>query len=54
MPDRRPTREEATMQYVRGMNLNALRFEGVFMDDHFYEMADKYGILTIDGFQYNC
>ena len=44
-----PLREEAEMQYVRQMNLNALRFEGQFMDDHFYELADKYGILTISG-----
>ncbi|MBA3825793.1 MAG: hypothetical protein H0X24_18075, partial [Ktedonobacterales bacterium] len=46
-----PTREEATMQYIRAMNLNAIRFEGVFMDDHFYALADRYGILTTSGWQ---
>ncbi len=46
-----PAREEATMQYIRQMNLNAIRFEGVFMDDNFYNLADKYGILTTSGWQ---
>ncbi len=44
-----PERQEAELQYVRDMNLNAVRFEGKMEDDHFLELCDKYGILVIAG-----
>ncbi|MGA3017944.1 MAG: sugar-binding domain-containing protein [Bryobacteraceae bacterium] len=44
-----PERQEAELQYVRDMNLNAVRFEGKLEDDHFLDLADQYGILILAG-----
>jgi exo-1,4-beta-D-glucosaminidase len=44
-----PERQEAELQYVKNMNLNAIRMEGKIEDDHFLELADKYGILILAG-----
>lgn len=42
-------REEDEIRYVRGMNLNAIRLEGKLMDDHFFNLCDRYGVLVIAG-----
>jgi exo-1,4-beta-D-glucosaminidase len=47
--DGTPERQEAELQYVRDMNLNAVRFEGKLEDDHFLDLADRYGILILAG-----
>jgi exo-1,4-beta-D-glucosaminidase len=44
-----PERQEAELQYVKDMNLNAIRMEGKIEDDHFLELCDKYGILVLAG-----
>jgi len=44
-----PERQEAELKYVRDMNLNAVRFEGKLEDDHFLDLADRYGILILAG-----
>jgi exo-1,4-beta-D-glucosaminidase len=44
-----PQRQEAELRYIRDMNLNAIRFEGKIEDDHFLELADRYGILIFAG-----
>ena len=44
-----PAREEAELQYVKDMNLNAVRLEGKIVDDNFLELADQYGILVMAG-----
>jgi len=49
---RSPGRQEAEMQYVRDLNLNAIRSEGRFEDEHLFELTDKYGILVMIG--WNC
>jgi exo-1,4-beta-D-glucosaminidase len=42
-------REEAEAKYIINMNLNALRTEGFWGTDHFYDLCDKYGIMIFDG-----
>ena len=44
-----PRRWEDDFRYVRGMNLNTVRLEGKLMDDHFFRLADRYGILVMAG-----
>ncbi len=44
-----PEQQEATLKYVRDMNLNAVRFEGKLEDDHFLELCDREGILVLAG-----
>ncbi|MBZ5580802.1 MAG: glycosyl hydrolase family 2, partial [Acidobacteriia bacterium] len=44
-----PERQEAELKYVRDMNLNAVRLEGKLEDDHFFDLADQYGILVLAG-----
>jgi len=44
-----PEQQEQHLKYVRDMNLNAVRFEGKLEDDHFLELADRYGILVLAG-----
>ena len=44
-----PEQQEAHLKYVRDMNLNAVRFEGKLEDDHFLDLADRYGILVLAG-----
>ena len=45
-----PARDEIDLHYAREMNLNAIRFEGKLeMDDGFFDIADRYGILLLPG-----
>jgi len=44
-----PARWEDDFRYVRGMNLNTVRLEGKLMDDQFFDLADRYGILVMAG-----
>jgi exo-1,4-beta-D-glucosaminidase len=44
-----PERQEAEIRYVRDLNLNTIRLEGKLEDDHFYELADRYGVLVLAG-----
>ena len=46
---RNPARWEDDFRYVRGMNLNTVRLEGKLMDDQFFDLADRYGILVMAG-----
>lgn len=46
---RTPERQEQEIRYARDLNLNTLRFEGKFEDEHLFELTDKYGILVITG-----
>ncbi|MES2274852.1 MAG: glycoside hydrolase family 2 protein [Bacteroidota bacterium] len=43
-------RQEQEVQLVRDMNMNIIRSEGKFEDDHFYDLCDKYGMLVMTGF----
>jgi len=45
MPDRLKTE----FQYVKDMNLNAIRLEGQLQPDYFFDLADQDGILIIAG-----
>jgi exo-1,4-beta-D-glucosaminidase len=42
-------RLEAELRYVREMGLNTIRLEGKLESDLFYDLADRYGILTMPG-----
>src|SRR5262245_26246868 len=42
-------RLEAELRYVREMGLNTVRLEGKLESDLFYDLADRYGILTMPG-----
>ena len=44
-----PERQEAELNYVRDLNLNAIRLEGKLEDDHFLELCDQLGILVMPG-----
>ena len=44
-----PQRQEAELDYVRDMHLNAVRFEGKLEDEHFLDLADEKGILVMAG-----
>jgi exo-1,4-beta-D-glucosaminidase len=44
-----PERAQAAMDYVRGMNLNAIRSEGRMERDEFFDLADRDGILIMPG-----
>ena len=44
-----PERAAAAMDYVRGMNLNAIRLEGRMDPDEFFDMADRLGVLIMPG-----
>lgn len=44
-----PERQEAELNYVRDLNLNAIRLEGKLEDDHFLELCDQLGILVMAG-----
>ncbi|HEX7324557.1 MAG TPA: glycoside hydrolase family 2 TIM barrel-domain containing protein [Rhodanobacteraceae bacterium] len=47
----RPKRLEAEFDYVRNMGLNAIRSEGKLEDQHFYDLADRYGIMILPGWE---
>jgi len=44
-----PERLQTEFQYVRDMNLNAIRLEGKLETDEFFDLADKMGVLVIGG-----
>ncbi|MFZ0732691.1 MAG: glycoside hydrolase family 2 protein [Candidatus Sulfotelmatobacter sp.] len=44
-----PERQEAELNYVRDLNLNAVRLEGKLENDHFFDLADQMGILVMPG-----
>ncbi|MEP6819855.1 MAG: glycoside hydrolase family 2 TIM barrel-domain containing protein [bacterium] len=44
-----PERLRTEFQYVKDMNLNAIRLEGQLQPDSFYDLADEYGILIMAG-----
>lgn len=44
-----PERQEAELEYVRNLNLNAVRLEGKIENDHFFDLADQMGILVLPG-----
>jgi exo-1,4-beta-D-glucosaminidase len=45
-----PDKLEIQMQYVKQMNLNAIRLEGIWgTDQTLYDLCDKYGILMMVG-----
>ncbi|MES2403546.1 MAG: glycoside hydrolase family 2 TIM barrel-domain containing protein [Pseudomonadota bacterium] len=46
-----PGRMEAEFDYVRNMSLNAIRSEGKLEDQHFYDLADRYGIMILPGWE---
>jgi exo-1,4-beta-D-glucosaminidase len=46
---RSPQREEDELRYVKDMNLNTVRLEGKMETDHFFDLADQYGILVMSG-----
>jgi len=44
-----PDRQEIEIQYTLHMNLNAIRLEGKFENDHLFDLADRYGVLMLPG-----
>ncbi len=44
-----PERQDAELTYTRAMGLNIIRLEGKHEDEHFYDLADRYGILVMPG-----
>ncbi len=44
-----PVRLKTEFQYVKDMNLNAIRLEGQLQPDYFFDLADQYGILIMAG-----
>ena len=44
-----PRRQEDELRYVRDMNLNTIRLEGKMVNDHFFNLCDRYGILVMAG-----
>jgi exo-1,4-beta-D-glucosaminidase len=44
-----PERLRTEFQYVKDMNLNAIRLEGQLQPDYFFDLADEYGILIMAG-----
>jgi exo-1,4-beta-D-glucosaminidase len=44
-----PEREENEIRYARDMHLNTLRLEGKMFDEHFFDLADRYGMLVMPG-----
>jgi len=44
-------RMEAEFDYIRNMGLNAIRSEGKLEDRHFYDLADRDGIMILPGWE---
>ena len=44
-----PERQQAELNYVRDLNLNAVRLEGKIENDHFFDLADQMGIMVLPG-----
>src|SRR5437588_4592562 len=45
-----PTSDATTIQYVKDMGLNAIRFEGTLGNENLYDLADRNGIILMGGF----
>ncbi|MET9887790.1 exo-beta-D-glucosaminidase [Streptomyces sp. NPDC006430] len=45
------TYTEDRLKYARDLGLNTLRLEGHLEPDEFFDLADRYGILTLPGWQ---
>ena len=52
MMEKNNKRDEDEVQNMLNMHFNAIRTEGFWGSDHFYDLCDKYGIMIFDGF--NC
>ncbi|MFI6144669.1 glycosyl hydrolase 2 galactose-binding domain-containing protein [Streptomyces sp. NPDC051109] len=46
-----PAYAEDRLAYARDLGLNTLRLEGHLEQDEFFDLADRYGILTLPGWQ---
>jgi exo-1,4-beta-D-glucosaminidase len=46
---RTTARQKAVFDYIRDLGLNTIRLEGKFEDEHFFDLADQYGILVMEG-----
>jgi exo-1,4-beta-D-glucosaminidase len=46
-----PKRMEAEFSYIRNLGLNAIRSEGKLEDEHFYDLADRDGIMVLPGWE---
>jgi len=46
-----PKRMEAEFSYVRNLGLNTIRSEGKLENEHFYELADRDGIMVLAGWE---
>lgn len=46
-----PARVATEFDYVRNLGLNTIRSEGKLEDQHFYDLADRYGILILPGWE---
>lgn len=46
-----PARMEAEFRYVLNLGLNTIRSEGKLEDARFYDLADRYGILVLAGWE---
>ncbi|MFK0044166.1 glycosyl hydrolase 2 galactose-binding domain-containing protein [Streptomyces sp. NPDC090741] len=46
-----PAYTEDRLAYARDLGLNTLRLEGHLEQDEFFDLADRYGILTLPGWQ---
>jgi exo-1,4-beta-D-glucosaminidase len=44
-----PKKTEEEIQYVKDMHLNTIRLEGKIIDNHFFDLCDRYGILVLAG-----
>ena len=44
-----PERQQAELNYVRDLNLNTVRLEGKLENEHFFDLADRMGILVMAG-----
>jgi exo-1,4-beta-D-glucosaminidase len=44
-----PERQQQELNYVRDLNLNAVRMEGKLETDHFFDLADQMGIMILPG-----
>ncbi|HJU07268.1 MAG TPA: glycoside hydrolase family 2 [Rhodanobacteraceae bacterium] len=46
-----PGRMEAEFSYIRNLGLNTIRSEGKLEDQHFYDLADRDGIMILPGWE---
>ena len=46
-----PARVATEFDYVRNLGLNTIRSEGKLEDQYFYDLADRYGILILAGWE---